>query len=221
MGQRLLWKFSRRSRHGGNGQAGTVWQLSGRPPESDSDCPAVDIALGSVSALRSRLPHSPGCDRSGGGGGPGEVRAGAWAPRICGGRTRQERLPPSSTAPQPLTSDFRYPGEEGPGMPAAICARPGAHLIPPHLGAAPRGRGRGAGPCAFRTGSGLSHRPCLGQESGSLPSLPRFSVLGASLHPVQGRRRGGRLHPRIPAESPVVYNRFPDKVAGCLDLGAG
>lgn len=56
---------------GGNGQAATAWQLSGRP-ESGSVGPAADIALGSVSALRSGLPHSPGSLQAGRG--RGEVR---------------------------------------------------------------------------------------------------------------------------------------------------
>lgn len=42
---------------GGNGQAGTVWQLSGRPSESGSIGPAADIAPGSVSDVRCGLPH--------------------------------------------------------------------------------------------------------------------------------------------------------------------
>lgn len=42
---------------GGNGQARTAWQLSGRPSESGSVCPAADLAPGSVSAVRCGLPH--------------------------------------------------------------------------------------------------------------------------------------------------------------------
>lgn len=56
---------------GGNGQAATAWQLSGRP-ESGSVGPAADIVPGSVSALRSGLPHSPGSFQAGRG--RGEVR---------------------------------------------------------------------------------------------------------------------------------------------------
>lgn len=51
--------------NGGNGQAETAWQLSGRPPESGSVGPAADIAPGWVSAVRCGLPHLSVSPRAG------------------------------------------------------------------------------------------------------------------------------------------------------------
>lgn len=125
---------------GGNGQSGTVWQLSGRPSESGSVGPAADIAPGWVSAVRCGLPHlsvSPWAGR-----GRGEVLwvRGKRGPS-CGGA--QDDGKTSS-----LTSfNLGFPLPEGrrPGS-AGSCpaAQAGVHLIPPHLGTPRPGQPLGA-----------------------------------------------------------------------------
>lgn len=181
-----------------------------------------------VSPLRSRLPRSAGCDRLGGGGEPGEVRVGAWEGVPGGDRgSRQERLPSSPTDPHPLTFDFCSPGEEGPHQ----CPRPGAHLIPAHLRAAPAGRGRGElGPAPLGSGLGYCIVPVWARSGvfylPPTPTPPHLSLCRV-LTPCYPRAtpRAG-LHPphRMPPENPGVSNRpgtLLDQVVGCLEAGAG
>lgn len=151
-----------------------------------------------VSPLRSRLPHSAGCDRLGGGGEPGEVRVGAWEGVPGGDRgSRQERLPSSPTDPHPLTFDFCSPGEEGPHQ------GPRARRAPDSSAPAGRpsraGAGR-AGPCSSRIRPGLSHRSRLGQIRGFLLTshphpAPFVPVQGP--HPMlsSGHAEGGTASP--------------------------
>lgn len=150
--------------------------VKGVLPSPESDSPAADIALGPVSALGSRLPHSPGCDRLVGGGdrerccrvlGEGT----RWGSRLETGKTS-----PSLTDPHPLTFGLCFLGVEGPGKATVSC--PGAHLIPAHLRTAPAGRGRG-----------------------ELGSAPRGSGLGYCIVPVWARSRVFYL-PRYPRPRP-------------------
>lgn len=99
----------------GNGQAGTVWQLSGRPSESGSVSPAADVAPDSVSALCSGLPHSLGSPQDGRG--RGEVR---WVrgKRGAGCRGAQGA---GKTPVCPLTNlGLCCPRVKGLGLPAAV-----------------------------------------------------------------------------------------------------
>lgn len=162
LGAAASGEVSRPFRNGGNGQARTVWQLSGRPSESESDNPAADIAFDSVSALRSRLPHSPCCERQGG---PGDRERCGWVREegVPGAYRagRQERIPRSPTAPRPLTFDLCYPREEGPECPQPYArSRRAPDSTAP--GGRPMGAGR-AGSCSFRSRPRLLHRSCSGQ----------------------------------------------------------
>lgn len=143
-------EVSRPFRNGGNGQAGTVWQLSGRPPESESDNllqtlhpaqfppSAPDFLIRWAASGRAR----EGTERCGGVRGEGGPRG----DRAAG----QDRRPRSPTTPPPLTCAF-FPGEEGPQRSAGArrapdSAAPGGVRPGPEwreLGAAPRGRGLG------------------------------------------------------------------------------
>lgn len=128
---------------GGNGQARTAWQLSGRPSESGSVCPAADLAPGSVSAVRCGLPHlsvSPCAGR-----GRGEVLRvrGKRGPSCRGaqdaGKTPAPRL--TSFNFGFLLPEVRRPGSAG----SCSAAWAGVHLISPHLGTPHPGQSLGAG----------------------------------------------------------------------------
>lgn len=227
LGARASLEVSRRFRNRGNGQTGTVWQLSGRPTDSESDNPAADIELRSVSALRYRLPYLPVCDRQGEEG--DRARCG-WVHREEGPGgdpgSRKERL-----AFPPLTLILlTYPRErqarEGP-QPS-----PRSRRAPDSTAPAGRPTGAGAGRAAsssFTTWPGLLHRPCLGQIQGFLliphPHPVNFPGLGA--HPLLSWGRAqGRTAPPLPAlPEPRRLKRRPrtplDHVAGCVELGAG
>jgi hypothetical protein len=111
---------------GGNGQARTAWQLSGRPPESGSVGPAADIAPGTVSAVRCGLPHlsvSPWAGR-----GRGEVlRVRGKRGPSCRGAQGAGKEPPRLTS---FNLGFLLPEVRRPGS-AGSCpvARAGVHLI--------------------------------------------------------------------------------------------
>lgn len=129
---------------GGNGQARTAWQLSGRPSESGSVCPAADLAPGSVSAVRCGLPHlsvSPWAGR-----GRGEVL------RVRGKRgpsCRRAQGAGKTPPPHPRLTSFNFgfllPEVRRPGS-AGSCSWAGVHLISPHLGTPRPGQSLGAGP---------------------------------------------------------------------------
>ena len=186
-----------------------------------------------VSALRSRLPHSAGCDRLGGGGEPGEVRVGAWEGVPGGDRgSTQERRPSSPTDPRPLTFDFCSPGEEGPHQ------SPRARRAPDSSAPAGRpsraGAGR-AGPCSSRIRPGLLHRSRLGQIRGFLLTShphPALCVRVQSPHPMLswGHAEGGTASPlpclprtpvsqtgRVPSWTrlPAVLRRGQGERRGC------
>lgn len=99
---------------GGNGQAATAWQLSGRP-ESGSVGPAADTAPGSVSALHSGLPHSPGSIQAGRG--RGEVR---WVRGKEGPGCRAAQGAGRTLVRPPLTLGFYCPRAKGLGLPAPV-----------------------------------------------------------------------------------------------------
>lgn len=211
LGAAAPWEVSVRFRNGGSGQAGTVWQLSGRPPESESDSPAADIALGSISALGSRLPHSPGCDRLGGGGGPGEVRPGAWERDPAGilARGREDFPLPHRSA----SFDFwpLLPGRGRPGKASTNLRDPGAHLIPAHLRARLSRAGAGrVGPCSSRIRPGLLHRARLGQIQGFLltaPTSPQVSLCRVPISCCPWATPRAGLHPPPPCAFPPAPPR--------------
>lgn len=129
---------------GGNGQAETAWQLSGRPPESGSVGPAADIAPGCVSAVRCGLPHLSVSPRAGRG-----RREVLWVRGKRGPSCRGAQGAGKPPLPR-LTSfnlGFLLPEVERPGS-ACSCpaAQAGVHLIPPHLGTPRPGQSLGAGP---------------------------------------------------------------------------
>lgn len=128
---------------GGNGQARTAWQLSGRPPETGSVGPAADIALGSVSAVRCGLPHLS--VSSWAGRGRGEVlRVRGKRGPSCRGAQGSGKDPPRLTSFNLgfLLPEVRRPGSAG----SCPAARAGVHLIPPHLGTATPGPVSGSWP---------------------------------------------------------------------------
>ncbi|XP_027450122.2 translation initiation factor IF-2-like [Zalophus californianus] len=116
------------------------------------------------------------------------------------GRGRKEALPPPPTAPQPLTSDFRYPGEEGPGMPAAICA---GRSAPDSTAPGGRPTPAGAGSWALR----LQDQACAVASSGwarsGVVTLPPPLLCAGEPHSVLswGHVRG-RTAPPYPCREP-------------------
>lgn len=208
LGARASLEVSRRFRNRGNGQTGTVWQLSGRPTDSESDNPAADIELRSVSALRYRLPYLPVCDRQGEEG--DRARCG-WVHREEGPGgdpgSRKERL-----AFPPLTLILlTYPGRDRPGKARSHLRGPGAHLIPPHLRADPPGRGRGELlPAPLRPGLGCCIVPVWARSRAFyLSPTPTPSIsLGWVLTPCcPGAAPRAGLHPPSQlSQSPGVSN---------------
>lgn len=191
-------KVSRRFGNGGNGQAGTAWQLSGRPESVGQSCGRPCTRL--VSALLP-LPRSPGCRRRPRRG-PGEVRVGAWGRGPGGdGSVGQERPPPHPrSSPHPDSLLGRKSRNAGCRRAAWACAPDSTAP-----GAAPPGRGAGAAGPAARTRPGLLHLNCLSQIKQGFSILPHFPVQGSSLRSCPGATPRAGLQLPHPSRGALLF----------------